>query len=284
MSTTTHMTRMDDLPQEVAPPPHNPAPGPGIWSRTAWLTLPLAAILGSLVVWELVSQMSWLGLWTTYISNPIDAASAGYHLAASGELWTNTKGSLEAFVIGFALSAVVGIPLGLMMGWNRTLRQLLDPPLNALNATPRLALLPVIVVWLGIGVRSTVVVVFIDAVIPVIINATAGVREIDVKFIQVARSFGASHRELFQKVLLPASTPAVLTGVRLAVARGVLGVIVAELYVSTVGIGHLISTYGQAYQVDQVVFLVVLVAVFGYLINLALQRVEQHFESWRGAS
>jgi ABC-type nitrate/sulfonate/bicarbonate transport system permease component len=244
----------------------------------------LAAIVGALAVWELLSQASWLGLWTTYISNPVDAVSAGSHMATSGELWTNAQGSLEAFAIGFALSAVVGIPIGLMMGWNRTVRQLLDPPLNALNATPRLALLPVIVVWLGIGVKSTVVVVFIDAVIPVIINATAGVRDIDVKFVQVARSFGASRRELFQKVLLPASTPAVLTGVRLAVARGVLGVIVAELYVSTVGIGHLISTYGQAYETNQVVFLVLLVAVFAYLINVALQRVERRFESWKGAA
>jgi NitT/TauT family transport system permease protein len=284
MSTQPHTIRMDDLPQEVAPPPDNPAPGRGFWSRTASITLPTAALVGAIALWAILSQISALGLWTTYISTPWDAVKAGYDMAVSGELWTNTKGSLEAFAIGFALSAAIGIPLGLMMGWNRTLRQLLDPPLNALNATPRLALLPVIVVWLGIGVKSTVVVVFIDAVIPVIINSTAGVRDIDVKFVQVARSFGASRREMFQKVLLPASTPAVLTGVRLAVARGVLGVIVAELYVSTVGIGHLISVYGQAYQVNQVVFLVLLVGVFGYLVNVVLQRFEARFENWKGAA
>jgi NitT/TauT family transport system permease protein len=110
------------------------------------------------------------------------------------------------------------------------------------------------------------------------------VRDTDVKFVQVARSFGAGRLDLFRKVLLPASTPAVLTGVRLAVSRAVLGVIVAELYVSTAGIGHLIQTYGQAFQMSEVVFLVVLVGVFGYLINLALQRVERRFESWRAAA
>jgi NitT/TauT family transport system permease protein len=246
------------------------------------LLLPLAAVLIVLAVWQLVSAMSWLGVWTSYISNPLEAVSAGWEMATSGELWTNAEGSLQAFAIGFALSASVGIPVGMLMGWNRTVRQLLEPPMMALNATPRLALLPVIVVWLGIGVKSTVVVVFLDAVIPVIVNGMAGIRDVDVKLVQVARSFGANRRELFAKVLLPASTPAILTGVRLAVARGVLGVIVAELYVSTAGIGHLISNYGEQFQVNQILFLVLLVAVFAYVVNLLLARLERRFESWRG--
>jgi NitT/TauT family transport system permease protein len=251
----------------------------------AWrLALPAAGIALALALWQLVSAMHWLGLWVDYISDPVDAASAGWEMTVSGELWTNAKGSLEAFAIGFALSAGIGIPLGLLMGWSRTVRQLLEPPLHALNATPRLALLPVIVVWLGIGVKSTVVVVFIDAVIPVIINGMAGVRDVDVKLVQVARSFGANRLELFRKILLPGSLPAIVTGVRLGIARGVLGVIVAQLYVSTVGIGHLIATYGQEFHVDQVVFLVVLVAVFAYMVNVGLRRVESRFDSWRGAA
>jgi ABC-type nitrate/sulfonate/bicarbonate transport system permease component len=170
------------------------------------------------------------------------------------------------------------------MGWNGTVRGLLEPPMMVLNATPRLALLPVIVVWLGIGVKSTVVVVFIDAVIPIIVNGMAGVRDVDATLIRVGRSFGASRRELFAKFLLPASLPAILTGVRLGVSRGVLGVIVAQLYVSTVGIGKLISDYGQQFQVDQVIFLVVLVAVFAYVVNLLLARFERRFERWRAVA
>jgi ABC-type nitrate/sulfonate/bicarbonate transport system permease component len=258
-----------------------PARAPRLSPR---FTLPALGIVLALALWQLLSAMHFLGLWVDYVSSPVDATSAGWDMTVSGELWTNAKGSLEAFAIGFALSAAVGIPLGLLMGWSRTVRQLLEPPMHALNATPRLALLPVIVVWLGIGVKSTVVVVFLDAVIPVIINGMAGVRDVDVKLVQVARSFGANRSELFRKILLPASLPAILTGVRLAVARGVLGVIVAQLYVSTVGIGHLIATYGQEFHVDQVVFLVLLVAVFGYAVNVALQRLESRFDSWRGAA
>jgi NitT/TauT family transport system permease protein len=257
---------------------------PGLWGRNERWLLPTIALVIAIVVWWALSKMSFLGIWTEYISNPVDAVQAGWNMLTAGELWTNAKGSLEAFAIGFALSAAIGVPLGLLMGWNKIVRELLDPPLDVLNATPRLALLPVIVVWLGIGVKSVVVVVLIDAVIPVIVNATAGVRDVDVKLVQVARSFGASKGEIFRKILLPASLPAVLTGVRLAVSRGVLGVIVAELYVSTAGIGHLISVYGQAFRVNQVVFLVLLVAVFGYLVNVGLQRVERRFENWRGAA
>jgi len=257
---------------------------PRLGARAQRALLPALGIVLALALWQLVSAMHWLGLWVDYISNPIAAATAGWNMTTSGELWTNAQGSIVAFAIGFALSVGIGVPVGLLMGWNRTVRQLLEPPMHLLNATPRLALLPVIVVWLGIGVKSIVVVVFLDAVIPVIVNGMAGVRDVDVKLVQVARSFGANRSELFRKILLPASLPPILTGVRLGVARGVLGVIVAQLYVSTVGIGHLIATYGQEYQVDQVVFLVMLVAVFAYLVNIALRRVESHFESWRGAA
>jgi NitT/TauT family transport system permease protein len=269
----------------VAPATTERVVEPGRGRRLAGTAAPpLIGIAAALVLWQAVSAMHFLGLWTTQISDPAGVVSAGWDMTSSGELWTNAKGSLEAFAIGFALSAAVGIPIGMAMGWNRTVRQLLEPPMTALNATPRLALLPVIVVWLGIGVKSTVVIVFLDAVIPVIINGMAGIRDVDVKLVQVARSFGANRRELFRNVLLPASTPALLTGIRLGVARGVLGVIVAQLYVSTVGIGHLISNYGEQFQTDQIMFLVLLVAVFAYIMNLGLARVERRFESWRGTS
>lgn len=265
---------------------HAPASAAGLlrhsWARVQRSALPLLAIAIVLGIWQAISEMTWLGLWVDYISSPAAAASAGWTMATSGELWTNARGSLVAFAIGFVLSAGVGIPIGLVMGWSRTIRELLEAPLYALNATPRLALLPVIVVWLGIDVASVVAVVFIDAVIPVIVNAMAGVREVDASLLRVGRSFGATRLQLFRKIIFPASTPAVLTGVRLAVARGVLGVIVAQLYVSTVGIGHLIATYGQLFQVDQIVFLVVLVAVVAYLVNLALERLQSRFDRWRG--
>jgi ABC-type nitrate/sulfonate/bicarbonate transport system permease component len=247
------------------------------------LLLPILTLSVFLAVWEIVAQIG-LGGFVQYISSPSGSASALWTMIENGELWPSVRVSVIAFAIGFAISLAIGIPLGLAMGWNRTLRELLEPPLMAAYVMPRLALLPVVVVWLGIGIRSTIVIVVVDAVFPVIINGMAGVRNADTKLVQVARSFGARRRDLFRKILLPASIPAILTGIRLAVARGILGVIVAQLYVSTVGIGHLIAIYGQTYQTDYIVVLVLLVGVFGYAVNVGLQRVERRFETWRGAA
>jgi ABC-type nitrate/sulfonate/bicarbonate transport system permease component len=245
--------------------------------------LPLITLTVSLAVWEIVSHLG-LGGFVQYISSPSGSASAFWKMIENGELWPSVRVSVVAFAVGFAISVAAGIPLGLAMGWNRIVRELLEPPLMAFYVMPRLALLPVIVVWLGIGTASTIVVVVIDAIFPVIINSMAGIRNADSKLVQVARSFGSNRRDLFRKVLFPASVPAILTGVRLAVARGVLGVVVAQLYVSTVGVGHLISVYGQTYQTDYIVVLVLLVGVFGYVVNLGLQRIERRFETWRGAA
>ena len=270
------------------PAPARAAPAAGVRRRgrkalSSGLLLPVGTIIAALALWELVASIG-LGEFVQYISSPSGAASAAWSMIESGELWPSVRVSVVAFAIGFGISCAIGIPLGLAMGWNRTLREFLEPPMMAFYVMPRLALLPVIVVWLGIGVKATVVVVVIDAIFPVIINGMAGIRDADAKLVQVARSFGARKLDLFRKVLLPASTPAVITGIRLAVARGIMGVIVAQLYVSTIGIGHLISQYGGTYQTDYVVVLVLLVAIFGYVVNVALQRVERRFETWRGGA
>jgi ABC-type nitrate/sulfonate/bicarbonate transport system permease component len=247
------------------------------------VVLPVLTLTIFLAVWEIVAGVG-LGGFVQYISSPSGSASAFWTMIENGELWPSVRVSVVAFTIGFVISVAIGIPLGLAMGWNRTLRELLEPPLMAAYVMPRLALLPVVVVWLGIGIKSTIVIVVVDAVFPVIINSMAGIRNADKRLVQVALSFGARRLDLFRKVLFPASIPAILTGIRLAVARGILGVIVAQLYVSTVGVGHLISVYGQQYQTDYIVVLVLLVGIFGYAVNIALQRLERRFDTWRGAA
>lgn len=241
------------------------------------------AILVAIGIWQAISSLGIVD--PTYISSPSGAASAGWTMARDGELWSSSRSSLYAFAIGLAVSVAVGVPLGLAMGWNRTLRQLTEPPMMAVYATPRLALLPVIVVWLGVGTLSTIAVVFIGAVIPIIVNAMAGIRDVDAKLVQVARSFGTSRFDLFRKVLVPAATPHLLTGVRLGVGRAVLGVVVSEMYISTgSGIGNLVTTYGQAYRTDYIVFITLLVGVFGYLVSALVRQLESRVDGWRGTA
>lgn len=240
-----------------------------------------AAIVVALVAWQLVVGAGLIK--AAYAGTPATVLGAGWTMLTDGELVTNGVPSLIAFVVGFGLSVVVGVPLGLAMGWNRTVRQLVQPPIMALYVTPRLALLPVIVVWLGIGVRTAIVVILIGAMIPIIVNAMAGVRDVDAKLVQVARSFGASRLDLFRKILLPSATPLILSGIRLAVGSAVLGVVISELYVSIQGIGRLISAYGQVYQTNYIVFLVLLVGTFGWAVTALVRLVERRVERWRGA-
>ena len=237
------------------------------------------AIVVALVIWQLLGSTGLVR--KSYISSPGSALSAGRTMLSSGELWSNCRTSLVSFVIGFAISIGIGVPLGLLMGFNQTVRQLTQPPIMALYVTPRLALLPVIIVWLGIGSKSTIVVVVIGAMIPIIINTMTGVREVDRKLLQVAFSFGASKFDVFRKILFPASLPMILSGIRLSVGSAVLGVVIAEMYVSTGGIGNLVTTYGQAYRTNYIVFLVALVAVFGWLVSSGVQMVERRVERWR---
>lgn len=244
------------------------------------VVLPLATIAVSIGLWQLLTSIGLGGVFED-ISNPADVARSGWDMTANGTLWPNAKVSIVDFAFGFALSAVVGVPLGLLMGWSKVVREFVDPPLMALNSMPKLALMPIAIVWLGIGYRSVVAIVFLDSLIPVIINGMAGIREVDARLVQASRSFGARRLTLLTRILLPSATPAIMTGLRLGISRGVGGVVTAQLFVSTTGIGHLLIFYGQSYVISPLIFLVLLVGVFAYLVNVAMGSVERRFDSWR---
>lgn len=239
-------------------------------------------VLGGVLLLAIWLAIGSLGLVSPDdISSPIRAARAGWDMASSGELWVNARASLVAFVIGLAVAIAAGVPLGLAMGWNRTFRRLSEPLIVAIYVTPYLAFLPVLVVWMGIGNTVKVAVVFVAGFVPVVVNSIAGIGNVDPLLVRVGRSLDASRLQLFARILLPASLPSVATGVRLAVGRAVLGVVAAELYVSISGIGNLISTYGQTNETDQVVFLVVLVGIFGYLVTTLTGVLEKRLAGWR---
>lgn len=239
-----------------------------------------AAILAALIIWQLLTTTGAIN--KNYISTPTKVVSAFGTMASNGQLWGSGRSSLVAFIVGFGISILIGVPLGMAMGWNKLVRQFTQPPIMALFVIPRLALLPVIVVWLGIGTKSTIVVVVIGATIPIIVNAMAGVRDVDASLLQVASSFQASRFDLFRKILLPSATPLILSGIRLAVGSAVLGVVVSEMYVSEGnGIGNLITNYGELYNTPYIVCLVLVVATFGWLVTVLVHMVENRFERWR---
>lgn len=206
---------------------------------------------------------------------------AGYQMFASGEIWNDLYVSSIEFFWGYLLSVVFAIPFGIAIGWYKRFAYVCDPFVNAMNATPRVALLPLVIIWLGIGILSKVGIIFLGCVFPLLINTRDGVKTTPVNLLTAARSFGASEWQIFKSVVLPSTVPFILTGLRLAVGRGLIGVMVGELYAATAGIGFMITVAGATFQTDKVFVGVLIFAISGMLLTDVLDRIEHRFDRWR---
>jgi ABC-type nitrate/sulfonate/bicarbonate transport system permease component len=156
-----------------------------------------------------------------------------------------------------------------------------DPFINAMNATPRVALLPLIIIWLGIGILSKVGIIFLGAVFPMLINARDGVKTTPHNLLNAARSFGASEWQIFRSVVFPSTVPFIITGLRLGVGRALVGVLVGELYAATAGIGFMITVAGATFQTDKVFVGILIFAITGVILTVILDRMERRFDKWR---
>ena len=231
------------------------------------------AVLAFLMVWEIAPRAGLVD--ATYTSQPSRVIAASLEIVRSGGFLQDVSVSLSEFAIGFALAIGIGVPLGLALGRFPVLRYVLDPPIMAIYATPHLALLPILVVWLGIGMQSKIAVAFVGAVIPILVNSMAAVRGVERSWVAAARSFCAGEWDVFIKVILPASLPGVIMGIRLGVSRAVLGVVVAEMYQSQAGVGNEIMRYGSEFRTDYLLFDVLLVSVFGFTATWSVRALEE---------
>lgn len=236
-------------------------------------------VVGFLLFWE------WAG--TSGFANPLFTSSpsrivkAFISLTASGELGKDVLVSGQEFIYGFVLAIVVGIPLGILMGWYRPVEAVFDPFVNFFYSTPRIALLPVMTIWLGIGMNSKVAIVFLGAVFAILINTIVGVQNLDNSLLRAARSFGANDMQIFRTIALPGTVPFLLTGIRLGLGHALVGIVAGELYAAQAGVGYLIAVAGNTFQMDKVFAGVVLIAVVGMVITDFFRRLENHFQSWK---
>lgn len=238
-----------------------------------------ASVIGGVALWEVGVRMFVRG--DLFMVPPSAVWTAFLRLARSGELSMHLAVSGAEFAYGFALAIVVGIPLGALMASNRTVSAVLDPWIAALYSTPRIALAPLLIVWLGIGITSKIALVFLSAVFPILVNTLTGVRVTDTELIEAARAFGARRRDVFFKVLIPASVPFIVAGLRLGVGRGIIGVVVGELLGATAGIGYMLYTAGQTFDTATLFVGVVVIAIFGITSDLTLKWVETRLAPWR---
>ena len=187
-----------------------------------------------------------------FFTTPSQIVGTLWRLFATGAIWKPLGVSASGFALGLALAIVVGLPLGVLIGRSRTLNAMLDPFITAFNATPRLVFLPLVMLWFGLGLWTKVVIVFIGALFPILINTYEGVRNADRTLINVVRSFGASEWDVARLVVVPNAMPYIIAGLRLAIGRAVLGVVVAEFFGSESGLGVMMVQAAGRYQVDVV--------------------------------
>jgi NitT/TauT family transport system permease protein len=255
-------------------------PGQRRLAVSPYLLVSWLSVLLFLGLWQLSAMFGWVPL--VFTSSPSLVLSALARLLLNhGELLYHFWVSGVSYVSGLALAALLGIVAGIAIGWYRDVRAAADPFVSALNAIPRIALFPLIVLWLGIGRNSIVMLVFLSSLLPILVNTVIGVSNLDRQLLQLARSYGASDRQIFLTVALPSSVPYIVTGLRLAAGRAMIGVVVGELWIGQAGLGFLLASAGQRFATDELFAAVVCVAAAGAAVLGGLSRLERRFQTWR---
>jgi ABC-type nitrate/sulfonate/bicarbonate transport system permease component len=248
------------------------------WERPALFRYGFVALI--LIVWEIVGPF----ISPIFFSYPSKIAVAFYDLIASGELPYYLAQSLEVMFYGLSIAVIVGIPLAVAMARIRWLDWALDLPINALYATPLVAVVPLLVLWFGIYLKAKIIVVFLFAVFPVLINTYQGVRECDKNMIEVARSFRSNEWRMWRDVLLPFAVPYIIAGIRLAIGRGLIGMIIAEFYTTISGLGFMITRYANVFEMDKVFVPVIVLMVLGVSLTSVLKWVGRRIAPWSAAN
>ena len=253
-------------------------PGRRRWAGRArlWLLrgLSLVIVLGA---WERYGRRTDPILFTY----PTAIAQAAVEVARGGQLARALAQSMTAFGLGLGLATVVGILLGFVVGRSRAVEALLEIPINALYATPAVALVPVMVLWFGFGLPAKVWIVFMFSVFAILINTARGVREVDPQLIEVARSFSAGEGGLWKDVVLPSALPFIVTGLRLAVGRALVGIVVAEFLTAISGLGFLIVTYANSFETAKVFVPIAILMFLGVVLTALLQLIEDRLAPWQ---
>jgi NitT/TauT family transport system permease protein len=236
------------------------------------------SVFGGLLFWELVSRA--LVDNALFLAAPSQIAVAIYTLAVTGQLWHHVGVSAAEFALGYVIASILGIALGLAMASSVTMKQALQPWVSGLYATPTIALAPLFILWFGIGIWSKVIVVISLVLFPVTINTEAGLRTTSERLIEMLRSFGATRRQIFFKVSLPSAVPFILAGLKLGIGRGLIGVVVAELFGSRAGLGRLISQSADAFNMPELFAGVVVLAVAGIVMTAGFSWLEKRLVPW----
>jgi ABC-type nitrate/sulfonate/bicarbonate transport system permease component len=238
---------------------------------------------------RLISMVTVLGAWEflgrrvdpLFMSYPTAIAEAAVGMIKSGELTSALISSLSTLVYAFTVASVIGIGLGLLIGRYKTFNAATDWLVNALYTTPQVAIIPLVILWLGLGYSAKIFIVTVSAVFPILINTTAGVRNVPSPLIDVGLAFAASERQIFSKLIVPSALPYVMTGLRLGLGRAIIGMVVAEFFTAITGLGAIIVKYGNQFDTASMFVPIFLLMFLGAVLSAMLRRAESWIAPWK---
>ena len=243
-------------------------------------TLRVLSLITVGLVWEAVGRTQ-----NPHLLPPLSRVLTTWiELLLSGQLFQALGVSLQALVLGFLLSVLFGVPLGLLMGRYRRLESFLNIYMTAMLSVPMISFIPFLVIAFGLGLQSRVWIVFLFTFVIIVINTTAGVRNVDPTFMEMARSFGARERQLFVKVVLPAALPMIMAGIRLGMGRAVLGMVTSEMILAVVGFGAMLMTFGASFNSPALFATLLTIILLAVALLSLVQFVDRRLSPWRTAS
>ena len=255
------------------------APRESLFERHRTVLLGLLSVMLFFVAWEAIFLV--VPFNKLFISKPSLIAVGLWDLIESGDLLRDLAVSAVPFVYGFVAAVIVGVSVGVVMGWRVRVGYALDPLMTVFYASPLVALAPLVIVFFGVGVSGKAIIIFLLSVFPFIFNVAAGVRAVDRLLINVVRSLGGSEKDLYLKVIIPSVLPYIVAAARIAVGRALIGVLVAEFFAASEGIGYAIARFGDLFALDKMFACIIVVMVIAVVMTESIRWAERAAFPWR---
>jgi NitT/TauT family transport system permease protein len=273
MSTTVSETTPTSFAKPIPTLP--PVPWSERYFRLLWGSV---GIVGCLLLWQLGTSTGVLD--SLFVSSPLEVLRTAIRILPSAEFIGHLVSTAQSLFLGLFIAVVVGVFVGLPIGWLPRLNATFEPVIAAVYGVPYIAFLPVIIMWTGIGMTSRVIIVFWSAVFPLIINSIQGAREVDDNYLRVGQSFAATNLQMFFTITLPSAVPFILAGLRTSIGRAIVGVVVAEFFMSSKGLGYFINLKANALEMAPAFVAIVLLALFGIILVSLVTYIENRFCNW----
>ena len=250
------------------------------YRRVEPVVLGISCLVIVLVAWQICSATGAVD--KLFVSSPVDIAKQVGDYVSTHQFWADLRATGITFLAGLGYSLAVGLVLGLAMGFFKRVGYFFDYAMSLVYASPRIALVPILILWFGTGRKTGIAMVFLMAVFPVIINTMTGVQNVDPTLVEMSRSQKASRLQLVRTVIIPGSLPSMISGVRLAIGNGLIGVVVAEFLAgSSSGLGYTMQVAAQQFEAAQLFAGLFIISALGLISTQLLKLLERYFQRWR---